>query len=56
MTSLIVAGVTSSASSAQNRLSSPRDIVSDASGNLYVADSGNSRIIRFAAGEIIFIY
>ena len=38
----------SGAATTQQRLSNPRGIAFDASGNLWVADTGNSRILEFA--------
>ena len=49
-TGTTVAG-TGTAGTALNQLNNPGQIVVDASGNLYVADSGNNRVLKFAAGS-----
>jgi hypothetical protein len=46
----IVAGTTSSASTALTRLDSPIDVTFDGNGYLFVADYGNNRIQRFSPG------
>jgi sugar lactone lactonase YvrE len=53
----LVAGVTGSAgcsegSAGQTRLDSPADLVVADSGNLYVADTGNSRILEITPGGV----
>ena len=45
----IVAGGNSNGS-ALNQLYSPYDVVTDSSGNIYVADASNSRIVKWAPG------
>jgi len=43
-----VAGVSGTVGSAANQLNSPAGIAVDSNGNLYIADSGNHRIIKYA--------
>lgn len=49
MTGITVAG-TGTAGSALNQLSSPKNIFLDSIGNLYISDSANHRIVRYAPG------
>lgn len=52
---LIVAGSTSSASNAMNRLSSPMDVFIDGYNIIYVSDYGNNRILSFSPSKFISI-
>jgi hypothetical protein len=49
-----VAGIASTATTALTCLSSPQDVFIDGNFYTYVADYGNSRIIRFPSGEHLF--
>ncbi len=44
----VVAGISGTVGSAANQLNSPAGITVDSNGNLYIADSGNHRIIKYA--------
>jgi sugar lactone lactonase YvrE len=41
--------VTSASGSAANQLNQPRGVTGDAAGNIWIADSGNNRVLRFAS-------
>ena len=47
---IVVAGATGVSSAGLNRLSNPFDIFLDYSGNLFISDQGNNRVVRWSPG------